>query len=124
MTNTTSEFGRELDSLADIISFGIAPSILAYTWGVQFVNSSLSPGSLDQFQRAGTFFAFLFLVCGAARLARFNISEEPAAEESRQTESEIFRGAADSGGGGHGRGGGVRARQLSDHRHRSRRFSG
>ena len=39
MTNTTSEFGRELDSLADIISFGIAPAILAYVWGVQFVGS-------------------------------------------------------------------------------------
>src|SRR3984885_426055 len=77
LTNTTSEFGRELDSLADIISFGIAPAILAYTWGVQFVNSSLSAPALDQFRRWGTFFAFLFLVCGAARLARFNIQKNP-----------------------------------------------
>ena len=38
MTNTTSDFGRELDSLADIISFGIAPALLAYAWGVQFVD--------------------------------------------------------------------------------------
>src|SRR5271168_366703 len=37
MTNTTSDFGREMDSLADVISFGIAPAVLAYTWGVQFV---------------------------------------------------------------------------------------
>jgi CDP-diacylglycerol--serine O-phosphatidyltransferase len=77
MTNTTSEFGRELDSLADIISFGIAPAILAYTWGVQFVASAPGPATLDQLQRAGKFLAFLFLVCGAARLARFNIQKNP-----------------------------------------------
>jgi CDP-diacylglycerol---serine O-phosphatidyltransferase len=77
MTNTTSEFGRELDSLADIISFGIAPAILAYTWGVQFVSGSAFPAILDQLQRAGKFLAFLFLVCGAARLARFNIQKNP-----------------------------------------------
>src|ERR1700690_2057063 len=77
LTNTTSEFGRELDSLSDIISFGIAPAILAYTWGIQFVGTSLSAPALDQFRRWGTFFAFLFLVCGAARLARFNIQKNP-----------------------------------------------
>jgi CDP-diacylglycerol--serine O-phosphatidyltransferase len=77
MTNTTSEFGRELDSLADIISFGIAPAILAYTWGVQFVTGFPGPGFIDQLQRGGKFLAFLFLVCGAARLARFNIQKNP-----------------------------------------------
>jgi len=77
MTNTTSDFGRELDSLADIISFGIAPAILAYSWGVQFVTGTVSNPALDQFQRAGKFLAFLFLVCGAARLARFNIQKNP-----------------------------------------------
>src|SRR5580700_11409254 len=41
MTHTTSEFGRELDSLADVISFGIAPAILAYAWGVQFLDPSI-----------------------------------------------------------------------------------
>jgi CDP-diacylglycerol--serine O-phosphatidyltransferase len=77
LTHTTSEFGRELDSLADIISFGIAPAILAYTWGVQFVSGYPGPGTIDQLQRAGKFIAFLFLVCGAARLARFNIQKNP-----------------------------------------------
>jgi CDP-diacylglycerol--serine O-phosphatidyltransferase len=77
MTNTTSEFGRELDSLADVISFGIAPAILAYTWGVQFVSGYPGPATIDQLQRAGKFLAFLFLVCGAARLARFNIQKNP-----------------------------------------------
>ena len=37
LTNTTSDFGREMDSLADVISFGIAPSVLAFVWGVQFI---------------------------------------------------------------------------------------
>ena len=76
MTNTTSEFGRELDSLADVISFGIAPAILAYVWGVQFANA---PGGwwLDHLQRTGKLVSFLFLVCGAARLARFNVQKNP-----------------------------------------------
>ncbi len=77
MTNTTSEFGREMDSLADIISFGIAPAILAYVWGVQFIGSDLGSRSLDHMQRAGKFLAFLFLICGALRLARFNVQKNP-----------------------------------------------
>lgn len=92
LTNTTSEFGRELDSLADIISFGLAPSILAYTWGVEFVNGSLSAGLLDQFRRAGTFFAFAFLVCGAARLARFNISKNPQPRNPGKPNRKYFVG--------------------------------
>ena len=92
LTNTTSEFGRELDSLADIISFGIAPSILAYAWGVQFVNSSLSPYLLDHFRRAGTFFSFCFLVCGAARLARFNISKNPQPRNPGKPNRKYFVG--------------------------------
>jgi len=77
LTNTASEFGRELDSLADVISFGMAPAILAYTWGVQFVSGPVGPIPLDQMQRAGKFLAFLFLVCGALRLARFNVQKNP-----------------------------------------------
>jgi CDP-diacylglycerol--serine O-phosphatidyltransferase len=77
MTNTTSEFGRELDSLADVISFGIAPAILAYVWGVQFAPPEWGHAGLDQLQRAGKLVSFLFLVCGAARLARFNIQKNP-----------------------------------------------
>ena len=76
MTHTTSDFGRELDSLADVISFGIAPAILAYIWGVRFVAGS-GAVTLDHLQRVGTFVAFLFLACGAARLARFNITKNP-----------------------------------------------
>jgi CDP-diacylglycerol--serine O-phosphatidyltransferase len=87
MTNTTSEFGRELDSLADIISFGIAPVILAYVWGVYFVTPVI-----DQLQRAGLFLAFLFLVCGAARLARFNIQKNPVPKNPGAPHRKYFVG--------------------------------
>jgi CDP-diacylglycerol--serine O-phosphatidyltransferase len=91
LTNTTSEFGRELDSLADIISFGIAPSVLAYTWGVQFVTTSSAP-VLDQFHRIGTFLTFVLLVCGAARLARFNISKNPIPRNPGKPHRKYFVG--------------------------------
>lgn len=61
LTNATSEFGKEYDSLADVVSFGIAPALLAYQW------------SLRSLGRWGWFAAFLFLVAGTVRLARFNI---------------------------------------------------
>lgn len=67
MTNTTSNFGRELDSIADVITFGIAPAILAFVWGVQFVDG---PRGLA---RAGYTIVFFYLLCGAVRLARFNV---------------------------------------------------
>jgi CDP-diacylglycerol--serine O-phosphatidyltransferase len=73
MTNTVSDFGREMDSLADVITFGVAPAVIAYTWGVQFVQ----PGGVVQDHRAGYFFCFLFLLCGAVRLARFNVQTNP-----------------------------------------------
>lgn len=58
--NSTSEFGVQLDSLADIVSFGLAPSILIYVW------------VLKPFERLGWMAAFLFLLCGVLRLARYN----------------------------------------------------
>jgi len=61
LTNTTSKFGAEYDSLADVISFGMAPSLLVYSW------------SLFIYGKWGWIVAFLFLLCGALRLARYNI---------------------------------------------------
>ena len=87
MTHTTSEFGRELDSLADIISFGIAPVILAYVWGAGFVTPAI-----DQLERAALFLAFLFLVCGAARLARFNIQKNPVPKNPGAPHRKYFVG--------------------------------
>ncbi len=92
MTHTTSEFGRELDSLADVISFGIAPAILAYVWGVQFVDTGWGNTTLDQLQRAGKFLSFLFLACGAARLARFNIQKNPIPKNPGSPDRKYFVG--------------------------------
>jgi CDP-diacylglycerol---serine O-phosphatidyltransferase len=61
LTNSASEFGEEYDSLADLVSFGVAPAVLAYSWG------------LSDFHRLGWVTSFLFVVCGSMRLARFNI---------------------------------------------------
>ena len=77
MTNTVSDFGREIDSLADVIAFGIAPAVLAFTWGVHFVDWSTDPAIRTPLIRAGYFFSFLYLLCGAARLARFNVQVNP-----------------------------------------------
>jgi CDP-diacylglycerol--serine O-phosphatidyltransferase len=92
MTNTTSEFGREMDSLADVISFGIAPAVLAYAWGVQFIDASIGPHIRDQISRFGTFAAFLFLLCGAARLARFNIQKNPIPKNPGRPDRKYFVG--------------------------------
>jgi CDP-diacylglycerol--serine O-phosphatidyltransferase len=91
LTNTTSDFGRELDSLADIISFGIAPAILAYAWGVQFV-SGAPPALVDQLQRVGKLIVFLFLLCGAGRLARFNIQKNPVPKNPGRPDRKYFVG--------------------------------
>lgn len=74
MTNTESDFGRELDSLADVIAFGVAPSVLAYTWGFRMLPATLMPVMRQNAVDFGLVAAFLFLVCGACRLARFNVT--------------------------------------------------
>jgi CDP-diacylglycerol--serine O-phosphatidyltransferase len=76
-TNTTSDFGKELDSLADVITFGVAPSLLAYIWGFRMLPLSIHPDLRENVVHAGVFVCFLFLICGACRLARFNISVNP-----------------------------------------------
>ncbi len=76
MTNTTSDFGKELDSLADAITFGVAPALLAMIWGFHFLPDSINKQLLDNLQHAGAFICFLFLIGGVSRLARFNISHD------------------------------------------------
>jgi len=61
MLNATSDFGIQLDSLSDLISFGVAPAVLVYKW------------ALAPYGRLGWMAAFLFVACGALRLARFNV---------------------------------------------------
>lgn len=76
MTNTTSDFGKELDSLADVITFGVAPSLLAYIWGFRFLPESVNTQLRNDLLHAGAFICFLYLIGGASRLARFNISHD------------------------------------------------
>jgi len=61
MTHTATRFGIEIDSLADVISFGVAPAFLVYTW------------TLSSFGRVGWLGSFFLVACGALRLARFNV---------------------------------------------------
>ncbi len=77
MTKTTSDFGKELDSLADVITFGVAPSLLAFTWGFQNLPLAMDPAKRQAIVQWGAFVCFLFLLCGAGRLARFNIGNNP-----------------------------------------------
>ncbi len=77
MTNTESDFGRELDSLADVITFGVAPGVLAYTWGFRMLPLGFLPVLRQNAMDFGLVAAFLFLVCGACRLARFNVTANP-----------------------------------------------
>jgi CDP-diacylglycerol--serine O-phosphatidyltransferase len=92
MTNTVSDFGREMDSLADVISFGLAPAVLAFAWGVQFVDGSIAANLRGQLFNAGYFAAFLFLVCGALRLARFNVQKNPVPKNPGRPDRKYFVG--------------------------------
>lgn len=100
MTNTVSDFGRELDSLADVIAFGIAPAALAFAWGVQFVAPPVHGMILEYLRRAGYFLAFLFLLCGAARLARFNIQKNPVPSNPGRPDRKYFVGLPIPAGAG------------------------
>jgi CDP-diacylglycerol--serine O-phosphatidyltransferase len=92
MTNTTSDFGREMDSLADVISFGLAPAVLAFAWGVQFVDFTSSGPLREYILRAGYFVSFLFLLCGASRLARFNVQKNPIPKNPGRSDRKYFVG--------------------------------
>ena len=92
MTNTTSDFGREMDSLADVISFGLAPAVLAFAWGVQFIDAPVTESIRGQLFNAGYLVAFLFLLCGAARLARFNIQKNPVPKNPGRPDRKYFVG--------------------------------
>jgi len=80
LTSTTTKFGIELDSLSDLVAFGVAPAVLIYSWGLQ------------PFGRLGWGAAFLFVICGALRLARYNVQMGTA-------ESKAFTGLPIPGAG-------------------------
>jgi len=68
LTKTTTEIGIQLDSIADVVTFGIAPAVLAYVWGY---GATLIEGT--KLHRFAWFLSFMYLICGAFRLARFNV---------------------------------------------------
>jgi CDP-diacylglycerol--serine O-phosphatidyltransferase len=73
LTRTTSKFGSEFDSLADVVAFGVAPAILTYNW------------TLGAYGKFGWLVAFLYVACGALRLARFNV-------QASQSDGKYFKG--------------------------------
>jgi len=105
-TNTTSAFGKELDSLADCIAFGVAPALLAYAWGFHFLSAPidvLGEGQIEiieKLQQIGGICTFLFLVAGACRLARFNITINPQPSNPGRPDRKYFVGMAIPAGAG------------------------
>ena len=92
MTNTASDFGRELDSLADAITFGVAPSLLAWVWGFRSLPDTMNPDVRQHILQAGSFLCFLYLIGGASRLARFNISHDPKPRNPGRPDRKYFVG--------------------------------
>src|SRR6266480_2824835 len=90
MTKSTTEIGIQLDSLADIVSFGIAPAVLAYAWGY----GTALQDWLNARQLAW-FLSFMYVVCGGFRLARFNVQAmrpRPMAEGTPKVDKKSFVG--------------------------------
>ena len=100
MTNTTSDFGKELDSLADVVTFGVAPALLAYVWGFRMLPMDLHPAMRAKVVTLGIVVCFLFLICGACRLARFNISVNPQPRNPGRPDRKYFVGMPIPAGAG------------------------
>ncbi len=92
LTKSTSDFGGELDSLADCVTFGAGPALLAFSWGMR---GALPPGPgplVDVLPRLGYFCTFLYLTCGALRLARFNVTKDPTPKNPGPSHRKYFVG--------------------------------
>jgi CDP-diacylglycerol--serine O-phosphatidyltransferase len=90
LTKTTTEMGIQFDSIADVLTFGIAPAVLIYAWGY---GGAFPEGS--QLHKLGWFLSFMFLICGALRLARFNVQAtrpRTLAEGSAKVDKKSFLG--------------------------------
>jgi CDP-diacylglycerol---serine O-phosphatidyltransferase len=100
MTGTSSDFGRELDSLADAITFGVAPAILAWTWGFHLMPPVLLTDWHIELARLGAIASFLFLIAGVSRLARFNITSNPQPSNPGRPGKKYFVGMPIPAGAG------------------------
>src|ERR1700731_944816 len=76
MTGTSSDFGRELDSLADVITFGVAPAMLAWTWGFNLMPTVVLTEWHIKLTQLGAIASFLFLMAGGSRVGRFHINRK------------------------------------------------
>jgi CDP-diacylglycerol---serine O-phosphatidyltransferase len=104
ITGTTSDFGRELDSLADAVTFGVAPAMLAWTWGFYLMPPvTLSDWSNNwhiKLTQLGAIASFLFLIAGVSRLARFNITTNPQPSNPGRPGKKYFVGMPIPAGAG------------------------
>ena len=90
MTRSTTEIGIQLDSLADVVSFGMAPAILAYAWSYGTVFRGWENAS-----QLAWFLTFMYVICGGFRLARFNVQAvrpRPLAEGTAKVDKKSFVG--------------------------------
>ena len=100
LTNTTSDFGREFDSLADVITFGLAPALLAWVWGFRMLPDIRFPELHLHLVQLGLIATFIFLVAGASRLARFNIQSNPQPSNPGRPDRKYFVGMPIPAGAG------------------------
>jgi CDP-diacylglycerol---serine O-phosphatidyltransferase len=100
LTNTASAFGRELDSLADVIAFGVAPAVLALMWGFRMLPQSGDPDLRLRVMQLGAIATFVFLLAGASRLARFNIQTNPQPSNPGRPDRKYFVGMPIPAGAG------------------------
>jgi CDP-diacylglycerol--serine O-phosphatidyltransferase len=100
MTHTASDFGRELDSLADVITFGVAPALLAWMWGFHLLPTTIDPDLRLKITELGSVACFAFLMAGASRLARFNIARNPQPSNPGRPGKKYFVGMPIPAGAG------------------------
>ena len=101
MTHTDSDFGKELDSLADVITFGVAPALLAWMWGFHLLPAAgVAPELHLKITQLGSIACFAFLMAGASRLARFNIAKNPQPSNPGRPGKKYFVGMPIPAGAG------------------------
>src|ERR1700761_4234855 len=100
LTNTASAFGRELDSLADVIAFGVAPAVLALMWGFRMLPQTSDVDLRVRVLQLGAIASFVFLLAGASRLARFNIQINPQPSNPGRPDRKYFVGMPIPAGAG------------------------
>jgi CDP-diacylglycerol--serine O-phosphatidyltransferase len=100
LTHTTSDFGKELDSLADVVTFGVAPAVLAWMWGFFCLPAAMDSDFREKLLQIGAMLSFAFLTAGACRLARFNITLNPQPRNPGRKDRKYFVGLPIPGGAG------------------------